>query len=107
FGGIGPAATAAEPPLPLRLVLWEVDPAPPALPEFDSIWRAPWFVEPAEEEPPSPPAVFRWPEFAITIVGERLQVQSGEKWEPYYTGRLELGSARLQKMEGEQELVPA
>jgi hypothetical protein len=107
FGSIGPAATAAEPPLPLSLDLREIDPAPLLLPERDPLWRVCWLVEPAEEETSSAPSVFRWPEFAITITGERLQAENSEKYEPYYTGRLELGSAQLQKMEWEPKFFPA
>src|SRR6185436_3242295 len=79
FGGIGPAATAAEPPLPLNLDLREIDPAPADLPELDPVWCVRWLADPVEPEGASTPAVFRWPEFAITVTSERLQAESGDK----------------------------
>jgi hypothetical protein len=101
---VGSTGPAAEPPLPLRLDHWAVEAAPPELPEVDALWRVEWLAELPEEAPSD---VFRWPEFARLGAGERLPVQDGEKGEPYYTGRLELGYARLQKMEMEPRFYPA
>jgi len=106
-GNIGPAATTAEPPLPLRLDLVEIELAPPDLPELDSLWRVEWLLETPEEETPAAPAVFRWPEFGILTAGDRLPEQDGEKWEPYYMDRLELGYARIQKLDSEPRFFPA
>src|SRR5262245_56317297 len=89
FGNIGSAATPAEPPLPLRLELREIEPAAPELPELDPIWRVAWLLEASEEEVASTPDVFRWPEFGVLTAGGRLPAQSDdeEKWEPCYAGR--------------------
>jgi len=106
FGGIGPAATAAEPPLPLRLELRAIEPALPEAPELDPLWRVPWLAALlGEEAPVDTSGVFRWPEFNIPLP-ERLPVSTGDQ-EPYYVERLELGYAKIQKMEMEPQFFPA
>src|SRR4026208_1014266 len=61
FGNIGPAAAAAEPQLPIRLDLRELDPSPLVLPELDPHWPVFWLVELPEDALPDVPIVFPWP----------------------------------------------
>lgn len=104
FGGIGPAASAAEPPLPIRLALREIDPSPSILPEVDPHWPVLWLIElPEENALPEVPIVFHWPEYSSA--GDRLPLPTTER-EPYFPCRLELAYAQYLKLDPPGMLYP-
>jgi len=103
FGNIGPAAAAAEPQLPIRLDLRELDPSPLVLPELDPHWPVFWLVELPEDALPDVPIVFRWPE--CSPLGDRLPPPVTER-EPYFPSRLELAYTQYQKLDPPGMLYP-
>lgn len=107
FWGPGPSNATAEPPLPLTLTLEfrGFEAAAPELPEADSLWRVLWLLE-LEPSPNETPSEFRWPEFAIRTDGDRLSVPVGEKWEPYFVSRLELGTGKMRQLDAEPRFFP-
>jgi hypothetical protein len=110
LGGVGYAGHTGETPLPLELELREIAPTPSDLTETDpdSFLRITWVLAPPiEEETASAPSVFRWPELRIPTADDRLKRQNEEKWEGTYPDRLELGYARIQKLEDEPRFMPA
>jgi len=104
LGGIEASSTRAEPPLPLRLMLAEIEIIEADAPERDGLWRVDW-IEVCLLE--STADVFQWPEFTIRPDLERLQEPAGEAWEPYFTSRLDLGLRRLQQLQAKPTLFPA
>ncbi|MBI3856301.1 MAG: hypothetical protein HY293_11485 [Planctomycetes bacterium] len=79
------------------------EPAPAEIPELDSLWRVAWIAEPPREKASG----FRWPVLACPPESERLPGSDGERWEPYFTSRLELGAARLRAIETAPVVYPA
>jgi hypothetical protein len=103
FGGIGPVAAAAEPPLPIRLDLSEIDPAPMILPESDPHWPVFWLIDPPEDTLPDLPILFRWP--VCSPAGDRLPPPTTDR-EPYFPSRLDLAYAQYQKLDPPGMLYP-
>jgi hypothetical protein len=104
LGTIGPAAGAAEPTLPLRLDLREIEPSPLILPEVDPHWPVFWLIElPEEDGLTETPIVFHWPEYSPA--GDRLPPPTTER-EPYFPSRLELAYDRYRKLDPPGMLYP-
>jgi hypothetical protein len=102
-GNIGSAATAAEPPLPIRLDLRELEPSPIVLPELDPHWPVFWLLDLPEDALSDVPIVFRWPEWSP--LGDRLPPPVTER-EPYFPSRLELAYEQYQKLDPPGMLYP-
>lgn len=103
FGGIGPAATAAEPPFPIRLDLREIDPSPLILPELDPHWPVFWLIDAPDDTLPDVPIVFRWP--THSPAGDRLPPPSAEK-EPPFPSRVDLALVQYRKLDPPGMLYP-
>lgn len=106
FWGPGPSTATAEPPLPMSLALeFHFEESAPEAPESDKFWPVLWVLDaaPASNETPSE---FRWPDAVVRRDGERLAAPVGEKWEPYYVSRLELGYDRVRRLDAEPVFFP-
>ncbi len=103
LGGIEASSTTVEPPLPLSLILAEVDIVEAETPERDPLWRVDW-IEICLLE--SPEDRFQWPEFTVPEPA-RLSDSSGESGDLYYMSRLDLGLRRFQQLEAEPRFFPA
>jgi len=106
LSGIGASSSTAEPRLPVALTFVDFEPAPPEMPEFDSLWPVFWLDE-SRADLADDLSVFQWPQLVTGQDWNRLRAPVGESADPYYTGRIELGLARIQQMESEPRFFPA
>ena len=100
--GIGPAAPAAEPPLPVTLQLGEIGPSPLILPEADPLWPVFWLVELPEDALPEVASEFHWPVYSPA--GDRLPPPATE--ESYFPSRLDLAYTAYRKLDPPGMLYP-
>jgi hypothetical protein len=104
LGGIEASSTTYEPPLPVRLILADIETIEIEAPDRDALWRVDW-IEVCLLE--SPADAFVWPQFTIRPYLGRLQDQNVESGDPYYASRIDLGMKRLLEMEAEPRFFPA